>query len=321
MLNEPDVKALYSSEFYSTAFQKPKHIDDLIATALSLSDAGNALDIGCNDGAFMHKLNEHGFYTVGIEPNKEPAKIAKKHGLTVEGGFFDSKMVEKIKSQYGKFDTIFARHVLEHVIDPNKFIEGTFEILKPDGLLCIELPDVDVGLTTGNPVVIWEEHLNYFTRNYLKKFFDVHGLKLVAYREYIFGGGAITYFLKRKDGEASATTASIMPTTSENNIFDFNKKAKSALCAFTNLKNLAQRHDIDIVVYGAGPRTSTLLNFFDSSGDVEAIFDDRDEIQGLYLPNMRVPVSDATSYKFSSPTTIILLGVGAEVEGKIKQTR
>ena len=61
-----------------------------------------------------------------------------------------------------------------------------------------------------------------------------------------------------------------------------------------------------------------MLNFFDSSGDVEAIFDDRDEIQGLYLPNMRVPVSDATSYKFSSPTTIILLGVGAEVEGKIK---
>ena len=170
MLNEPDVKALYSSEFYSTAFQKPKHIDDLIATALSLSDAGNALDIGCNDGAFMHKLNQHGFYTVGIEPNKEPAKIAKKHGLTVEGGFFDPKMVEKIKSQYGKFDTIFARHVLEHVIDPNKFIEGTLEILKPDGLLCIELPDVDVGLATGNPVVIWEEHLNYFTRNYLKKF-------------------------------------------------------------------------------------------------------------------------------------------------------
>ena len=76
MLNEPDLKALYSSEFYSTAFQKPKHIDDFIATALSLSDA-QRVDIGCNDGALMLKLNENGYNTVGIEPNKVPAKTVK----------------------------------------------------------------------------------------------------------------------------------------------------------------------------------------------------------------------------------------------------
>ena len=196
MLNEPDLKALYSSEFYSTAFQKPKHIDDFIATALSLSDAGNALDIGCNDGALMLKLNENGYNTVGIEPNKVPAKTAKKRGLNLEVGFFNARMATKIMSKYGKFDAIFLRHVLEHAADPNGFITDALTVLNTNGLLCIELPDVDVGLASGNPVVVWEEHLNYFTRTYLKKFFDEHGLKLLAYREYVFGGGAIAYFLK-----------------------------------------------------------------------------------------------------------------------------
>ena len=110
-----------------------------------------------------------------------------------------------------------------------------------------------------------------------------------------------------------------MPTPYKNDIFDFMKRAKDASKSYTSLKNIAQRLDINIVVYGAGPRTSTFLNFVSGTEDIAAIFDDRDEIQGLYLPNMNVSVSRITSYEFTSNTTVMLLGVGAEAETKAKK--
>src|SRR4051794_2574194 len=55
-------EVLYSdTETYVTGFQKPRHIDELLATTLGRRDPGPAIDIGCNDGALLSALARHGY--------------------------------------------------------------------------------------------------------------------------------------------------------------------------------------------------------------------------------------------------------------------
>ena len=161
------------------------------------------------------------------------------------------------------FDAIFARHVLEHVPSPKNFLINALSILKPNGTICIEVPDVDVGLVAGNPVMLWEEHLNYFTKRHLNGFFSNFDLELVAYREYVFGGGAVAYFLKRQGLDATSVTSCRIPVNDSVDLFKYKDHTVRVIEAYDRLKKIALKHDIQIVAYGAGPRTSTFLNYVD----------------------------------------------------------
>ena len=41
----------------------------------------------------------------------------------------------------GSFDAILASHVLEHMPDPISFLTSAQQLLKPDGLVILALPD------------------------------------------------------------------------------------------------------------------------------------------------------------------------------------
>src|SRR5262245_20817649 len=56
------------SDTYTTGFQRPRHLEDLITTTVARQDPGRAVDIGCNDGALLEWLIRTGYReVVGVE--------------------------------------------------------------------------------------------------------------------------------------------------------------------------------------------------------------------------------------------------------------
>jgi len=100
---------------------------------------GAALDIGCGNGGFLGLLRHLGWRTKGIEMNGQAAAIAREHfGLDVHQGTIDD-----FPAGEEKFDYINLSHVLEHVYEPHSFLEKVRDLLTPDGIIYIELPNAE----------------------------------------------------------------------------------------------------------------------------------------------------------------------------------
>ena len=105
---------------------------------LKASDRGCLLDVGCGNGRFLAQMRELGWEVMGVEPDSEAARIARKRfGLDVFQG-----TLEEAKFPDNSFDAITMNHVIEHVPDPIGLLAECRRILKPDGKMVMVTPNI-----------------------------------------------------------------------------------------------------------------------------------------------------------------------------------
>ena len=69
-----------------------------------------------------------------------------------------------MKKKFGLFDILYAANVFNHVDDINDFLKGTSNILKKNGNVVIEVPDLDSLIQNCGFDTIYHEHRQYFSR-------------------------------------------------------------------------------------------------------------------------------------------------------------
>lgn len=317
-------EALYpDTENYSTSFQKPAHIPDLITTARAWRNPGSVIDIGCNDGALLQALEEDGYSNiVGIEPNKHAASLARELGFAVYEAFLNEDVAHKIVKEHGRFELVISRHVLEHVTDLAEYMRCLKILLNPDGFFLLELPQVEVGFSSGNPSILWEEHVNYFTESLIIKMMRAFGYETVERRYYAFGGGSNAYLLQ-PDGEASEhitkDTVGLDALELDPTLAGFRQKLEKYKKCLRLLITSYIAKGYRIALYGAAPRSCTVVNFCGIGDRLASVIDDRDEISQLYLPGTELLVQTLESSQFGPGNWLVLLGVGSENEGRVEQ--
>lgn len=97
---------------------------------------GNLLDIGAGTGAFAQTMIQAGWQVTGLEPEESARIIAKqKYNLQLQ----NPDVLFQLNHQ--QFNAITMWHVLEHVHDLHTYLEKCYELLKPNGLLFIAVPN------------------------------------------------------------------------------------------------------------------------------------------------------------------------------------
>lgn len=103
---------------------------------LDYHTGGKILDIGCNNGLFLHILKNIGWDVSGVEVNAQAAKAANSLGLNCFCGYLaDAKYPDHT------FDVVRVYHVLEHVYSPWELLVEIKRILKPRGCVYLEIPN------------------------------------------------------------------------------------------------------------------------------------------------------------------------------------
>jgi SAM-dependent methyltransferase len=96
------------------------------------------LDVGCGNGGFLNYLRNKGFGVAGVEINKNAVVYCKSHyGIEVFNGpleLFDPP---------GLFDAITMLGTIEHFTNPIKTLSVAARLLKPEGILIFDYPDLD----------------------------------------------------------------------------------------------------------------------------------------------------------------------------------
>lgn len=100
---------------------------------------GRLLDVGCGNGHFLLNMRDFGWEVEGVEFSQEIAQaVAKEHGLWVHPGtIFEADLPAR------SFDVVTLWHTLEHVLDPVDVLRECHRLLKPSGLLVLEVPNAD----------------------------------------------------------------------------------------------------------------------------------------------------------------------------------
>ena len=308
------------ADTYTTGFQQPRHLEDLITTTIARQDPGKAIDIGCNDGALMEALRRAGYGSiVGVEPNPAAAELARKKGHKVYTSYLTKELAAQIVAECGEFDTIYLRHVVEHVSDLEVFFVAIRTLLRPDGFLVLELPDVEEGFALGSPAILWEEHVVYFTQPLAEYMLERFGFHIVERRRYVFGGGSLAFVAQKKTLLGTCTLRLPDASRTIELLHGFVADMERQKEEMRNLVSLARSSGYQILVYGAAPRSCLLVSVCQIAEMVDLVVDDRADIHRRLMPGTDhfvrplAEVADLLKGKL-----LCLLGVGSENEFKVR---
>jgi len=122
------------------------YIRDMVDMHFGLDEHGfkplagkSALDVGCGAGLLAEPLARLGAKVTAVDAAPELVEVAKAHakgqGLTID---YRAVGVEAVE---GHFDLITAMEVIEHVADPQAFVDDLAARLAPDGLMILSTPN------------------------------------------------------------------------------------------------------------------------------------------------------------------------------------
>lgn len=134
---------------------------------------GSLFEIGSGFGNF---INQVGILRSDIEKYaNEPDEHNRMASIDKTPISFINEDDYSLYAQY--FDLVAAFHVLEHAVDPAGFIRAAKNMLKDDGYLVIEVPNLKDGC--GSQKYFHTAHLSYFTENTLQNLIISIGFELI----------------------------------------------------------------------------------------------------------------------------------------------
>lgn len=160
-----------------------------------LGRKGRLLDIGAGRGELLRVAKEQGWAAVGIEPSPTFAEYA----LDYSGAEIMQEPIERCGFADRSFDVVILSAVLEHLYQPDDMIREISRVLRPGGVLYVDVPNEDglffrVGnlyqrLRGRNWVINLSPtfspfHVFGFTPRSLRSLLAKHGLKPKVWRLY-----------------------------------------------------------------------------------------------------------------------------------------
>ncbi|MCL4418584.1 class I SAM-dependent methyltransferase [Patescibacteria group bacterium] len=164
-----DSEAMYLKKTYFSYFKKYLDSDKIKNKKI--------LEIGCGNGFFLQELKENGIRNVnGVEPGKpsvEKAEPEIRKNIKVDILKYD--LFPK-----NSFDVICCFHTLDHIPDPNKFLEIVNFLLKKNGKIFFIVHNTEgfsVKLLGEHSPIFDIEHIYLFNKQNLKELFKINKFK------------------------------------------------------------------------------------------------------------------------------------------------
>lgn len=184
-ISHTDSKQTFFDRIYQTVkrvtiSKKVKLIEGFIDSKLTEK---SLLDIGCGTGDFLVGAKKRDWKLSGVEPNANARKRAQQKT--------SHKIVEDISELDScKYDVITLWHVLEHVPNLTEYISQLKQLLKPEGVLLIAVPNYKSydARYYGKFWAAYDvpRHLWHFSKKSIKGLFEKEKMEVVKIHPMLF---------------------------------------------------------------------------------------------------------------------------------------
>ena len=141
------------------------------------------LDVGPGHGYILRSAKIKNLSCYGVEPSLELSSILKKKYVNI----FNTTIEKFIENNSNRYDFITLVHVIEHLKNPRKVLNGLTKLLNHNGVIYIETPNLDSFLfyveRCQYTFLTPPEHIYIFSNKSISKFFNdqLFRLKLSTY--------------------------------------------------------------------------------------------------------------------------------------------
>jgi SAM-dependent methyltransferase len=185
---KPEVRemssALYGSDGYKDMYFDSEHklrkrYARFFKEIGKYKKSGRLLDIGCSYGFFLDAAKDS-WETYGLEPCKRSADFAQSNfGLKVTTGPIDGAV---FPSDY--FDVITMWDMLEHVSSPRNTLKEASRMLKKNGILFLQCPNIDSLMARVARYKAWTwlclpDHLFHFSPSALASLLEKSDFRII----------------------------------------------------------------------------------------------------------------------------------------------
>jgi SAM-dependent methyltransferase len=304
---------VYFSSFSETMLRHAENSAAELVSKRRLGADSLVVEVASNDGYLLQFYKRAGVPVLGIEPATNIAAVAEKRGIPTVCDFFNDDLSSRLVRKGHRADLIHANNVLAHVPDSNGFVSGLRRLLKPDGVVVIEVPYVKDMIDRCEFDTVYHEHLSYFSLTALNALFARNGLIIHRIERLGIHGGTLRIYA----GLNSDPDESVTRLLSEERAWGINALAfysgfgarvEQLRDELVTLLRRLKTEDKRIAVYGASAKGSTLLNYCRVGSETLDYVVDRSTVkQGLYTPGTHLKIYAPEKLLADLPEYVLLL--------------
>ena len=275
------------------------------------------IEVASNDGYLLQYFQAKGIPVLGVEPAENVAKAAEKKGIPTLTKFFGIQAARELEAAGRVADLVVCNNVLAHVPDLKDFVSGLKVVLKPRGIITVEIPHL-LRLIEGNEFdTIYHEHCSYFSFCTAEEIFRQHGLTIFDVEEISTHGGSLRLYVCHSSGGSRAPHSHVSQLKQRElarGIRDlktyscFGERVRETKRALLELLTGVKRAGKSIVAYGAPAKGNTLLNYCGIGRDfVDYTVDVSPHKQNLFLPGTHIPIHHPDMIRRTRPDYVLIL--------------
>jgi SAM-dependent methyltransferase len=313
--------SIFSEYAYFSSFSDSwvAHAERLVDEAIrrqGLRIGSRVVEVASNDGYLLQHVIARGISALGIEPARNIAAVAEGKGIPTLNDFFSQTVAATIVASSGPADFIVANNVFAHVPDLNDFTAGLATLLRPGGLMSIEVAYLVRLIEQNEFDTIYHEHFMYYTVQSAEAVLTRHGLRILDVEELETHGGSIRLWVVHTD-DARPSSDAVEAIKGRERAAGYGQPggyAGFAQRVETTKRDLLEfliaerRKGSTIVGYGAPGKANTLLNYCGIRTDlIDFVVDRNPYKQGRFTPGTHIPVHGPEQLDEARPDVILIM--------------
>jgi hypothetical protein len=313
-----DPEVLFRDYVYLTGASSTmaQHHDELArghVARFGLGEDSLVVDVASNDGSLLLAFQRHGVRTLGIEPARNVAAIARDRGVETVDEFFGTKTATSVLADFGPADVICANNVLAHVPDLVGFLNGCRLLAGERGVVSVEVPYLGHLLDRLEYDTIYHEHLSYFSVLAIAHAFWRARLAIFDLVHVPVHGGTVRVLARpgREHGPAVAEACAAERARGLDRAeayLDFARRVEANRGRLVELLRGLRSKGLRVAAYGAAAKGNTLLNTCGIGPDLVEYVVDRNPLKvGTLTPGMRIPVRPVEHLEEAPPDALLVL--------------
>ena len=306
----------YFSSLSGMSVKSAADYASMIIKRLNLGSGSKVVEVASNDGYLLKNFVERGISCLGVDPAANCAAYAKEnYGVDTRIGFFGGQVAREMREEW-RADLIIANNVLAHVPDINDFISGFEILMKDDGIITFEFPDLIELVRRVQYDMIYHEHYSYLSLFCAEWLFTQHDLRVFDVERLETHGGSLRLFVCKRDAVHTPTQGLMDARAAEADAglgrLEFHtgfaeavrRSKRELLTTLIGLKEAGA----SICGYGAAAKGATLLNYCGIGRDMlDFIVDRNPHKQQRMMPGAGIPIYPPEAIAEARPDYVMIL--------------